>query len=103
MEENENPSTKFTVPDSPCPEIQREESDELSDSIDHIEPVELSKRSLEALPTKTRPARFRETLQEVERHATPLGIFRESRKPQKYSRYVTQMSHISDAEPSTYE
>ena len=78
MEEHENPSTEITVPNSPRPEIQREESDEISDPVDPIEPVELLERSLDAPPAKRRPAWIQETLQEAERRAAPLGTFRES-------------------------
>jgi hypothetical protein len=36
-----------------------------------LEPAEVLERSLEELPIKRRPAWFKETLHEVERHATP--------------------------------
>jgi hypothetical protein len=44
----------------------------------------------------------RQTLQEVEVHATPRGTFRESKRPQRFSSYVSSMSHIIDIEPSCH-
>jgi hypothetical protein len=40
---------------------------------------------LEKTPVKRKPAWCREILKEAEKHATPKGTFRESKKPDKYS------------------
>ena len=42
-------------------------------------------------------------LQDSERHGAPLGSYREQKKPDKYSGYVANMSHIGDSKHSTYE
>jgi hypothetical protein len=52
---------------------------------------------------RKRLAWARQTLQEVEGHATPRGTFRESKRPQRFLSYVAAMSHIIDFEPSCYE
>jgi hypothetical protein len=38
-------------------------------------------------------------MQEAEGHVTPRGTFRESKRPQRFSSYVSAMSHIIDTEP----
>jgi hypothetical protein len=68
-----------------------------------LEPTEVLERSLEESPIKRRPAWFKETLHEAKRHATPLGTFRESKRPQRYAGYVALVSNNSDAEPSLFE
>ena len=79
--EDEGPPLEF--PDS---EVQREEEefeDQIPDTLEDIEipPEEL----LEVPPSKRRPAWYRETVQEAEKHKAPPGTFRESIRPQKYS------------------
>ena len=44
-----------------------------------------------------------DTLQDAEGHASPRDTFRWSKRPQRYSRYSTLMSCISDSEPSSFE
>lgn len=79
MEELEAPTVENLVPKSSSPDIQREEEhDEIANP---LEPAEIMDRSLDEHPTKRRPAWFRETLQEVERHVAPSGTFRERRGP----------------------
>jgi hypothetical protein len=68
-----------------------------------MEPVDHVERSLEAPPTKRRLAWCREILQEAGKYTTPSGTFKESKRPQRYSGYVAQMTQISDAEPTIYE
>ena len=68
-----------------------------------LEPAKVLERSLEEPPIKRRPAWFKETLHEAERHAAPSGTFRESIRPQSYASYVALVSNISDAEPSLFE
>ena len=46
---------------------------------------------------------IRDTLQEAEKHATPSGSFKESKRPHRFSSYMALMSHIIDYEPSSYE
>ena len=52
---------------------------------------------------KRRPTQLRDTLQEVEKHATPSGSFKDRRRPHRFSSYMALMSHIIDYEPSNYE
>ena len=88
----------------PRSDVQREElSDPVPDEEDPVEPVLPLERPVLAPPVKRRPAWLRDTLQEAEKHTAPPGTFRESRRPPKFSGYVAQMSHIIDAEPSSYE
>lgn len=68
-----------------------------------LEPTEVLEKPLEEPPIKRRPAWFKETLHEAERRATPSGIFRESKRPQRYVGYVALVSIISDAESSLFE
>ena len=63
----------------PDSKIQREE-DEFEDIDIESPPEEL----LEVPPSKRRPAWYRETVQEGEKHKAPPGTFRESIRPQKY-------------------
>ena len=55
---------------------------------------------LEVPPSKRRPAWYRETVQEGEKHKAPLETFRESIRPQKY---YGLMSQLISSEPSSYE
>ena len=91
-EEHEAPNViEDPVPDSPHADMQREEHsspDYIPDSMDPVEQVGPSERLIDAPPAKRRPTWLRETLQEAEKHTTPPGTFRESRRPQKFSGYV---------------
>jgi hypothetical protein len=58
---------------------------------------------LEAPPAKRRPAWCREILKEAEKHATPKGTFRESKKPNKYSGLIAQLNHVINSKPSTFD
>ena len=104
-EEHETPNDlEDPIPDSPHSDIQREEHpDHVPDSVDPVEPVGPSERPVFAPPVKRRPTWLHETLQEAEKYAAPLGTFRESKRLQRFSGYVAQMSHIIDTEPSSYE
>jgi hypothetical protein len=53
--------------------------------------------------TIKRPTWLRDTLQDVEGHATPSDTFRERKRPQRFSSYIALMIHIIDSEPSIYE
>jgi hypothetical protein len=53
--------------------------------------------------TRKRPTWLRETLLDAERIVAFRGPFRESKRPQRFSSYMALMSHIIDAEPSSYE
>ena len=68
-----------------------------------MEPILPLESTILAPLVKRRLAWLRDTLQEAEKHIAPPGTFRESRRPQNFSRYVAQMSHIIDTEPSSYE
>ena len=50
-----------------------------------------------------RPRWAQQTLQDAEGHKAPHGTFRESKRPQRFLRYVALMSHIIDTEPTMYE
>jgi hypothetical protein len=102
-DEHEAPTTEIPVPDSPPAEVQREEPDEHIDPTDPMDIVEPIERPLDAPLVKRRPTWLKETLQEAQKHSAPSGTFRERRRPQRYSGYVAQMTHIIDVEPSTYE
>lgn len=75
MEEHDTPTIEITVLDSPHSDVQREDPDE---NIDPVNPVE-SPRG--APPTKRRPSWLQETLQQVEKHATPIGTFKQRKIP----------------------
>jgi hypothetical protein len=68
-----------------------------------LEPAEVLERSLEEPLIKRRPAWFKETLQEAEKHAAPSGTFGESKRPQRFASYVALVSNISDTEPSLFD
>ena len=84
-----------TVP-SPPSAVQRETT------IVPVDPVVLVDVPRDIAVGHKRPAWARHTLQEAEGHATPRGIFRESKRPQRFSSYVSAMSHIIDTEPSCH-
>ena len=74
--------------------------------MDHItpfEPTENLDRSLEDPPRKRNPAWFNKTMQEAEKVTAPKGTFRESKRPHRYSGYVSFISKIIDSEPTTFE
>jgi hypothetical protein len=82
-----------STPEEPIPEVQNE-------MVESERPVDPPR---EVAVNRKRPAWLRNTLQEVEGHATPKGSFRESKRPHKFSSYVALMSNIIDSEPSTFE
>jgi hypothetical protein len=49
------------------------------------------------------PVWLKSTLLEVEGHSAPVGTFRESKRPKRFSSYVTLMTNLVNAEPSTFE
>jgi hypothetical protein len=67
-----------------------------------IDPVDLVDVPKDIAVGQKRPAWARQNLQEEEGHATPRGTFRESKRPQIFSSYVSAMSHIIDTEPSCH-
>jgi hypothetical protein len=75
----------------------------LDDQNETVEPKIPVDPPKEVTITKKRPTWLQNTLQEVEKHADPSGSFKESKRPQKFSRYVALMSKIIDSKPSTYE
>jgi hypothetical protein len=58
---------------------------------------------LEKPPAKRKPAWCREILKEAEKHATPKGTFKESKKPNKYLGLIAQLNLVTDSEPSTFD
>ena len=92
------------VSDSPCLDVQREEhSDYVPYSVDPLELVGPLERPVFAAHIKRRPSWLRETVQEVEKHATPPSTFRESIRPWKFFGYVAKMRHIINTKPSSCE
>jgi hypothetical protein len=49
-----------------------------------------------------RPAWAQQTLQETEGNKSPQGTTRESKRPKRFSSYLSFMTHIIDPEPSCY-
>jgi hypothetical protein len=68
-----------------------------------VEPIEQVERPLDVPQSKRKPAWCREIMQEAKSHGAPSGTFRESKRPQIFAGYVTHMSHISNAKPTTFE
>jgi hypothetical protein len=87
-----------TIPSPPLA-VQRETVSDPVDSVDPIAPVEVPRNITVG---QKRPAWARQTLQEAEGHAAPCGTFRESKRPHRFSSYVSAMSHIIDTEPSCH-
>jgi hypothetical protein len=83
--------------------MQREELDEPLDLDDPVEPIEQVERPLDAPQSKRKLAWCREIMQEAKSHGSPSSTFRESKRPQRFASYVTQMSQISNAKPTTFE
>jgi hypothetical protein len=84
-----------TVP-SPLSIVQKET---ITDPVDSVAPVDVPR---DVAVGQKRLAWARQTLQEAEGHATPHGTFRESKRPQRFSSYVSTMSHIIDTDPSCH-
>ena len=76
-----------TVP-SPPSTVQRET---VIDPVDPVAPIDVPK---DISVGQKRLAWARQTLQEAEGHATPRGTFQESKRPQRFSSYVSATSHI---------
>jgi hypothetical protein len=87
-----------TIP-SPPSAVQRETVIDPVDPVDPVAPVDVPR---DIAVGQKRPAWARQTLQEAEGHAAPRGTFRESKRPQRFSSYVSAMSHIIDTEPSCH-
>ena len=49
-----------------------------------------------------RSAWARQTLEEVEGHKDPQGATRESKRPKRFSSYLSAMTHIIDSEPTCH-
>jgi hypothetical protein len=84
-------------PDS-LPDEQKEETSELpmDPSRDTI------KFPMEIPPVKRKPAWCREIFKEAEKHSTPKGTFRESKKPDKYSSLIANLNTVIDSDPFTF-
>jgi hypothetical protein len=76
---------------SPPSVVQR---DTIIDPIDPIDTVASVDVPRDIVVGHKRPAWARQTLQEVEGHTTPRGTFRESKRPQIFSSYVSAMSRV---------
>jgi hypothetical protein len=64
------------------------------DPIDHVDLVASVNVPKDIAIGRKRPALARQTLQEVEGHATPHGTFQVTKRPQIYLCYAATMSHI---------
>jgi hypothetical protein len=84
-----------TIP-SPPSTVQRET---VIDPVDHVAPVDVPR---DIAVGQKRPAWARQTLHEAKGHATPRGTFQERKRPQRFSSYVSTMSHIIDTKPSCH-
>jgi hypothetical protein len=49
-----------------------------------------------------KPAWARQTLQEAEGHKSPQGTTKESKRPKRFSSYLSAMTHINNSEPSCH-
>ena len=84
----ENEVSPLEFPDS---KIQREE-EEFDDQIPDVSKnIDSPLEELLEVPPKRRHAWYRETIQEAEKHKAPLGTFRESIRPHKYSGLMSQL------------
>jgi hypothetical protein len=81
-----------TVP-SPPSAVHRET---ITDPVDPVAPVDAPR---DIVVGQKSPAWARQNLQEAEGHPAPRGTFRESKRPQIFSSYVSAMSHIIDTKP----
>ena len=54
---------------------------------------------LDPPPYRKRPLWIHETLQDVGKHISPKGTFRESKKPIQYQNYVVAINSIIHSEP----
>jgi hypothetical protein len=93
--EIDNEKKEETTP-SPPSTIKRETI------TDPIDPVALVDVPRDIVVRQKRPAWDRQTLQESEGHVAPCGAFQESKRPQRFSSYISAMSHIIDTEPSCH-
>ena len=82
-----------STPKEPIPNVHNDMV-ELERPIDPLREIAVNRK---------RPTWLRNTLQEVEGHATLKGSFRESKRPHKFSIYVALMINIIDSYPSTFE
>lgn len=94
---NEEQETSKDVGTGAIPVVHPSEDQE--EPTKPIEPVD----PLKYLGTSKRPTWLRDTLQDAEGHVAPRGTFRESKRPHRYSIYMTLMSHVIGSKPSIYE
>jgi hypothetical protein len=87
-----------TVPSPPLA-VHRETVIDPVDPVDPVAPIDVPK---DVAVGQKRRAWARQTLQEVEGHAAPRGTFQESKRPLRFSGYVSAMNHIIDTKPSCH-
>jgi hypothetical protein len=69
-----------------------------------VDPIRDSiKFPLEKPLAKRKLAWCREILKEAEKHATPKGTFRESKKPDKFLGLIAQLNLVIVSKPSTFD
>ena len=78
--------------------------DDIIEPTDPVDPIipDPVPRDIAVMEQKRRPAWARQTLKDVEGHATPRP-FRASKRPQRYGCYVALMGSLLDSEPATFE
>jgi hypothetical protein len=93
---------------SPPSAVQRETSIILDEPIALVDPTaptySISSRNIPRDITigYKRPAWARQNLQEEEGHKAPQGTTRESKRPKRFSSYLSTMTHIIDSEPTCH-
>jgi hypothetical protein len=87
-----------TIP-SPPSAVQRETN---IIPVDPVVPADSVDMPRDIAVGHKRPAWARQTLQEEEGHTAPQGTSRESKRPKRFSSYLSAMSHIIDYEPSCH-
>jgi hypothetical protein len=94
-----------TIP-SPPSIVQSETyiiSEDLIAPVDLVAPTDLvcpSNTTKEIIVGHKRPTWARQNLKEAEGNKSPQGTTRESKRPKRFSNYLSTMTHIIDPEPS---
>jgi hypothetical protein len=91
-----------TMP-SPPSAVQRETDNIPVDPVAPVvptDPVAVIDMPRDITDGHKKPAWARQTLQEAEGHKAPQGTTRESKRPKRFSSYLSAMNHIIDSETS---
>jgi len=82
------------------PYVSESETDVVDDPLEPMDPLDPPPCDP---PARQRPLWLRDTLKDIERHATAKGTFRESKKSCRYQGFLVAMSNIIQVEPHTFE